>query len=197
MLKQQRSYRTSKGDTIVEVLFAVAIFSAIAIASLSVMNRSIGLAQRSLEVSLVRQEMDTQAQILRFAHEAYISGDRSGPGAVWENVKKEENVILSTQLASLSSLITTCAPPTQKAFVIDPVTVSLKTNSTGGQFIAAPVYSRIKTSGSFKAEGIWVQQLKGSSGGEAFRDFHIRACWHAPGGNTPVTLGTIVRLHDA
>ena len=45
MLKSFQNF--SKGDTIIEVLFAVTIFSALAISGLSVMNRGVGTAQRS------------------------------------------------------------------------------------------------------------------------------------------------------
>lgn len=80
MLKSFQNF--SKGDTIIEVLFAVTIFSALAISGLSVMNRGVGTAQRSLEISLVRQEMNNQAEILRFVHNAYITGANTPPAQV-------------------------------------------------------------------------------------------------------------------
>lgn len=190
----------SKGDTIVEVLFAVTIFSALAIAGLSVMNKGVGTAQRSLEISLVRQEMNTQAEVLRFIHDAYISGSNTAPAQVWSTVASVGNIIPDNQLKSLSALVGDCQPPSERAFIINPQTLTIVTNSTPNYFRSAQVYSQLRynSDGSIATngvEGIWVQQLRGETGGNDYRDFHIRACWDAPGSNVPVTLSTTVRLY--
>lgn len=194
------SKRFLRGDTIIEVLFAVTIFSALAVSSLSIMNRTVGTAQRSLEVSLVRQEMNSQAEALRFIHDSYISGSDSAPANVWANLTASANVITDAQLATLDSLVSNCAPPSSRAFVLNPRTMSIITNASPNYFRSAQIYSQLRynpdnsiaTNG---VEGIWVQQLAGVTGGTDYRDFHIRACWAAPGGNVPVTLSTIVRLY--
>ena len=201
------SKKLSRGDTIVEVLFAVTIFSALAISGLSVMNRGVGTAQRSLEISLVRQEMNNQAEILRFVHNAYATGANTPPAQVWRDVTHSSNVIPRSSLGSLSSLVNTCSPPTSRAFVINPKTLAVANNSTNNLFRAAPFYSQLRytSANNFATngvEGIWIQQLQGSdtsvsnSMQTTYRDFHIRACWSAPGNNVPVTLGTVVRLYD-
>lgn len=190
----------SRGDTIIEVLFAVTIFSALAVSSLSIMNRTVGTAQRSLEVSLVRQEMNSQAEALRFIHDSYISGSDATPARVWSDLTASANVITDTQLATLDSLVSDCTPPTSRAFVINPRTMSIVTNASPNYFQPAQVYSQLRYNSDNSiatngVEGIWVQQLVGETGGTDYRDFHIRACWDAPGGNVPVTLSTIVRLY--
>lgn len=199
MLKVSKKF--SRGDSIIEVLFAVTIFSALAISGLSVMNRGVGTAQRSLEVSLVRQEMNSQAEVLRFMHDSYLSGANTPPAEKWKEIISSTNVISNTNLASLGSLINSCAPPASRAFIINPRTLAVVSNATVNVFAPAQVYSTIRynpdnTIRQNGVEGLWVQQLQGSSGGTSYRDFHIRACWNAPGGNVPVTLGTIVRLYD-
>ena len=87
MLKVSKKF--SRGDSIIEVLFAVTIFSALAISGLSVMNRGVGTAQRSLEVSLVRQEMNSQAEVLRFMHDSYVSGANTPPAEKWKEIIDE------------------------------------------------------------------------------------------------------------
>lgn len=62
-----------KGDTLVEVMFAVGIFGAVAIGAIGIMNRGLYDAQKALEITMARQEIDAQAEALRFIHEAYIS----------------------------------------------------------------------------------------------------------------------------
>ncbi|MBJ58357.1 hypothetical protein CMN24_01415, partial [Candidatus Saccharibacteria bacterium] len=58
--------RLERGDTLIEVLFAVTVFSFVVVSSLAIMNQGTAAAQRSLEISLVRQQVDAQADSLRF-----------------------------------------------------------------------------------------------------------------------------------
>lgn len=60
-----------KGDTLIEVTMAVGIFSMIAIAIASVMSGGTAGAQAALETTLAREEIDAQAEALRFIHTAY------------------------------------------------------------------------------------------------------------------------------
>ena len=60
-----------KGDTLIEVTMAVGIFSMIAIAIASVMSGGTAGAQTALETTLAREEIDAQAEALRFIHTAY------------------------------------------------------------------------------------------------------------------------------
>lgn len=62
-----------KGDTLIEVMFAVGIFGAVAIGAIGIMNRGLYNTQKTLEITMARQEIDAQAEALRFIHEAYIS----------------------------------------------------------------------------------------------------------------------------
>jgi len=68
----------ARGDTLIEVLLAVAIFSLVAVGGLSIMNQGLSTAQRSLEITLVRQEINSQAETLRFLNASYIAAYRSG-----------------------------------------------------------------------------------------------------------------------
>lgn len=62
-----------KGDTLVEVTLAVGIFSMIAIAIVAVMSNGVASAQTALETTLTREEIDTQAEAIRFIHSSYIA----------------------------------------------------------------------------------------------------------------------------
>lgn len=65
--------RLKKGDTFIEVLFAVTVFSLVAILSFVVMNSGVQSAQASLEVTMARNEIDAQAEALRFIHNSFLS----------------------------------------------------------------------------------------------------------------------------
>ena len=97
-----------KGDTLVEVALAIGIFSMVAIAVVSVVNSSTSSAQSALEVTITREEIDAQAEALRFIHDSYSTGDDTGStsslssntayGNIW-------NKIISLAKTDASSLL--------------------------------------------------------------------------------------------
>ena len=74
MLGRQKN----RGDTIIEVLFAITVFSLVVVSSLSIMNQGSATAQRTLEISLVRQQIDAQAETLRFLNTSYVAAYQAG-----------------------------------------------------------------------------------------------------------------------
>ena len=66
-----------KGDTLVEVAFAIGIFSLVAIIVVAVISASTSAAQAALETTLTREDIDSQAEALRFIHDSYINGIQS------------------------------------------------------------------------------------------------------------------------
>ena len=69
-----------RGDTLIEVMLAVGIFSMVAIAVVSVMSGGTSSAQTALETTLAREEIDTQAEALRFIQSSYIAEKDSKDG---------------------------------------------------------------------------------------------------------------------
>ena len=62
-----------RGDTIIEVTFAIAVFSLVSVLSIQIMDRDIAMIQSTLEAEMARNEIDAQAEALRFIHNAYLS----------------------------------------------------------------------------------------------------------------------------
>lgn len=81
-----------KGDTLVEVSLAIGIFSMVAIATVSVINGSTTGAQSALESTITREEIDGQAEALRFIQSAYVAGGQvedvhsSKYATLWQNI---------------------------------------------------------------------------------------------------------------
>lgn len=81
-----------KGDSLVEIILAVAIFSAAAVSAIGGMNFGLMEAQSYLEVSMARNEIDAQAEALRFIHDAYVyhKTDNTASGdsydALWNSI---------------------------------------------------------------------------------------------------------------
>lgn len=64
---------TKRGDTIIEVMFAIAVFSLVAVLSVMSMDSGINNGENALETVTARNEINAQAEALRFIHSSYIS----------------------------------------------------------------------------------------------------------------------------
>ncbi len=177
-----------RGDTIIEVVMAVAVFSFVAIGAMTVMNNGLAMAQRSLEITLVRQQIDSQAEMLRFVHSKARSDKDEQYIAIWDSLPKT----LSTPEQVIND--DTCSEPTD-AFVLVPATSGIvKTEN----FDQPATYSRVAvddSTGVARAQGISIQ-ITPTGGGGAY-DAYVQACWHSLGSSHPMTIGTIVRIYDA
>lgn len=197
-----------KGDTLIEVLLAIAVFATVMMIGLSTMNNGMSRALASLQLTMARNAMDSQAEALRFANAAFISDYRADRAdAISNRAAKlwDENLIQGTQ--TQASKLEDCAP-TPNAFVISTNDMVYHQGKTGG-LTDAVTYPRISYGSGADtnelvnirtpyraAEGIWVEKVKPDDANARYYDFHIRACWSAPGSNVNTTLGTIVRLYD-
>lgn len=83
------SKKTRYGDTIVEAIIAISIYSIVAVLALSMMNSGLSRAQKNLESTMSRLAIDSQSDTLRYIYEAYITGlkrDRSSEGDFFRDV---------------------------------------------------------------------------------------------------------------
>lgn len=184
-----------KGDTLIEVLFAVTVFSLVAVGSISIMNQGTSIAQRSLEITLVSQEIDAQAETLRFVHDSYIAAYpdvvAGEPSSRWSDIVSKSDGVVS------ASTFGSCTPPSG-AFILNTKTAKLEAAKITS---VVPTYSQLRYTpeGLAAAEGIWIEAVRAtaiSGSNSSSIDFHIRACWNSVGQAAPMTLGTIVRLYE-
>ena len=63
--------RIRRGDTLAEVAICTAIFAGITMGAIALTNSGLNTSQASLETTIARSEIDSQAEALRFVHEAY------------------------------------------------------------------------------------------------------------------------------
>ncbi len=192
----RRYTRFATGDTIVELMLAFTIFSVAAVAALSVMNQGIALSQHSLEVTLVRQQMDGQAETIRYLR------DTSDP--LWDTIK---SLAVDTQAAPLSPSTCpgvsdiTAAGANLHGFFIgrDAATGDFLTDTIDATNFDEPTtYARVDAE-SQHTYGLWVQAVQAENGGKPINayDIYIHACWDSVAmKHVPATLGTIVRIYD-
>lgn len=205
--------RFQRGDTLIEVLFAVAVFSFIVVGALSLMNQGTAASQRALETTMVRQEVDGQAETLRFLHDAYVEAYQPGvsfnttdatssPAEEWYKIVERIKATNATA-ASTFGTGTTCPTPPSGSFVVNPRTAQLRT--TANLFQSPDTWARLiydQNNQVTASQGIWIEGIRSGVSSDSlqqnvgFIDFHIRACWSASGLTQPMTVGTIVRLYE-
>ncbi len=72
-IKSKNIYASVKrGDTIIEVMFAFAVFSLVAVISIMLMNSGVAQSEAALELVTARNEINAQAEAIRFVHDAYV-----------------------------------------------------------------------------------------------------------------------------
>lgn len=210
MLKKRTAQR---GDTLIEVLFAVTVFSMIVVGALSLMNQGTSASRRALETTIARQAIDGQAETLRFLHESYVADYQSGstynvtdastsPGEQYYAIIENAKAYPKTSSSALNSEGTTC-PETAPSgsFVVDPTVARAAIDPTLLQ--RAELYPELvyNSEGALTASrGMWIEAIRPADTTGVTNagtiDFHIRACWQALGSTVPVTMGTIVRLYE-
>lgn len=202
---------SQQGDTIIEVLFAVAVFAMVAVGSLSIMNQGTATSQRSLELTLVRQQVDAQVEAIRYIHQAYVAAyqaggtNPTGTAAEWKKMTSKTTGKGANAASDFGAIGATCptTTPGERPFIVNAqkavvwTTVPSVTPPTGASL---PPFSQViynSDSSISNAYGLWVEAVPSTNAsGPGFVDFHVRACWEAAGSSTPATIGTIVRLYE-
>ena len=197
--------RSQRGDTIIEVMLSIVIFSAAVVGSIAIMNRGVAMAQRSLEVTLVRQQIDAQIALLSYANSKVPS--------VWDYIIN--NKIASENAAKKMSSQSTSSCPSasdlQGGFFMtrSAVKKSIQVNSISqSNYKPAITYSMVdylnnkksSVSDKTRAYGMWIyavesESISKSSNGKAY-DMHIMACWNSVGVSVPMTISTVVRMYN-
>ena len=175
-----------RGDTLIEVMFAVSVFGAMMVGGLAIMNGSYARTMASLQLTMARNAIDSQAEALRFVNGAAISHKGDTPNRnndIWTRV------VGRSRTGSASNLNQCPRTGTEiqglNGFFL---------NTSGGGFEYSENLTMAQTFPQIvgnQAQGLWVEPIRGTG----YFDFHIRACWVAPGNQAPTTLGTIVRLY--
>lgn len=197
------------GDTLIEVLFAVTVFSLVVVTSLTLMNQGTSASLRSLQITLVRQEIDSQAETLRFLNSAYVATYYPGYAPTTQSPAQQYSKIVTqakadqaagkTSVSSFNASSTACQDAPTGSFILNTKSGQYQKN-TAANASKADTFSQVMYDGSgaiTNSKGIWIEAIRSvPSNGTAYTDFHIRACWYAPGTAQPMNLGTIVRLYE-
>ena len=203
--RHEQSMRRERGDTLIEVLFSITIFSLIMVGAMALMNQGVSSATRSLQITLARQQVDSQAETLRFLSASYVANFKPGtitpssatPSGQYATVLVRAESSSDTATNFSASTGVTCPAAPAGSFILNssaaayPATMNL---------VAATTYPQVTVSGStVTGQGIWIEAVRSDRDAVAntrYVDYHIRACWGAPGTNVPMKIATIVRLYE-
>lgn len=199
-----------RGDTIIEVLLAISIFSLLSVGVMTIMNQASNNAQRALEITMVKQHIDSQAEALRAAHQGYLR---------LRTTEQQDTSAWKAITDTISAPIDTVECPTQAeldtSFAMDPIKGARLGAPRSMNDPIAPPFAQAKTEEvdddgdpatpaetQVKIYGLWIESEKETApvGGaisppDAY-NFRIRACWDGPGTSVPMRLETTVRLYD-
>lgn len=208
-----RQLMWQRGDTIIEVMVAFSVFAMVAIGALTIMNQGTASAQNSLETTLVRQQIDNQAELIRFLHQAYLANPNDAtPTGLPSKFRLLVQQAKNAEAAGVTEPTEFGAPCIQAIpgdpayrFVLDPAgarIASSKVLSANDINSSTPPYSQVTVdptdSSKYLSYGLWVEPILSDASGTGesqYIDFHIRACWNSATSSPQRTLGTIVRLY--
>jgi hypothetical protein len=182
--------RKSQGDTIIELVLAFAIFSLCAVTTIMILNKGVAVSQRSLEKSLVRQQIDSQSEIIRYIH------DTNNPK--WTELKNRQ-ITNPLGLADPCPTASSLGGGANGFFVVpDGANGFIVKDAVSPDYAIPSVYAKVDYD-TQKSAGIWVQVAKAEnkssiSSIDAY-DFYIHGCWDSVGLDVPMTVGTIVRIY--
>lgn len=205
--------KRERGDTIIEVLFAVTVFAMVAVGSLSIMNQGTATAQRALEITLVRQQIDAQAEAIRYIHTSYVAsyqkntsppaGSTEEQWAIMTNKATGKGASSASEFGQTDVGQCPGSVPGEKPFILNARTAKVASSVPAMSPPAdgsLPPFAQVlynDDSSVGQAYGLWIEAVPSTTvGSTGFVDFHIRACWSGPGSTAPMTLGTIVRLYE-
>lgn len=190
----------SRGDTIIEVLLAITVFSLVSIGAAAIMNQGSNAAQRALEITHVRQEVSAQAEAIRAAQQAATS-DPSG-GSAWSIIADHTSTTphYYDQPAHKLTCPANVAALPSGSFIMDARTASAVTGNWMANIAAtgAPPYAQMVYGGTIRSYGVWIERdyTAANNNIPAIYSFTINACWYGAGLDHPITIQSVVRLYD-
>lgn len=182
-------HEPERGDTLIEVLVAIAALATVITLFYSIMQSSFSQGQIALERSVTQARMNGQAAMLREAQNRYLTAQAAAARKTWTDILSSVN-----DGRPLSSDEEACsANTTRKKFF-------LATNSSTS--VASDYGGTLKADGSYPVpgSGMWIEGYKVASptgGGRAFYAFYLKSCWTSSFGGQDQAMRTIVRLYEA
>ena len=180
-----RPHSLQRGDTLVEVLMAIVILSAIIVGAITMMSRGLRAAQTAVEHSQARLQVTGQSELLRYLRDSYLQSPTTN--TTWLTLFNAAPPYADTIVAVNNA---NChATPSKQPFYI--------TQSGGSAQIVAYANPQPNPNGvATPGQGMWIEATASQGVTPAFVDFQIKACWTGIGTTTMQQTITTVRFYD-
>ncbi len=180
-----------RGDTLVEVLIAMAVLAIVTVGSFSLMNKGVAMMYESMERSEARLLIDRQIESLTFARDQYLLGQIPGANlsgaslvaaTAWQAIKSASPVTASPAAGNCSD--------TSNAF-------SLQRDASNNLKLVSGVTNAIAAGFPSPGDGIWIQKINSPVSAKIpYIDFYVRACWPQSTSSVTQVESSVVRLYD-
>ncbi len=192
--------KSQKGDTLVEVLMALAILAMAIVGAVTLMMRGHTLALQSLERSQVTARMSEQAQLLEFARDARAmaketpgADENAYPTKIWWMGPVGSASGIAT-FANTTNIVDNCARKNPSFYLKKDYTAPVEQISVEAIDPASAIESPLA---AVPGEGLWIEAVSSPpSAAQPYIDFHIKACWQPAGSGVNQQAKTIVRLYE-
>lgn len=177
-----------RGDTIIEVVLALAVFALVTVSMFAIMQRGSASAYDSLERTQVRLLLNQQAEWLNFLRDQYLDVTSAEgailpdtPADIWNDIRAAAATSIPTEGS--------CTDTASNPFFITQT-------ATGGYTLSTTLSAA--TGMPSPGQGLWIQKVNAPSGGGVkktnYYDFYVMACWPSTTGSNQ-TLSSVVRLY--
>jgi prepilin-type N-terminal cleavage/methylation domain-containing protein len=192
-----------RGDTLIEVLVAMAVLGALVTIAYTVMNRGYATAQNSLDSTASQAITSGQASMLRAIHARAMRGEDSN--GYWDSVVARTVVETNTTLLDKTKLASGCETSLRaehnRLFYFDPASTD---PFIPKQYLTSPtdvnkLPRRDSAPGLGQEKGIWIEGYSEPAGASGVTYvFYIKACWEPSFGDGVAVkreAKTVVRLY--
>ena len=179
--------RRERGDTLVEVLIAIAILSAAIVGGLTMMNYGYSIASNAVERTQVQATMNGQLAYIRHARDAYI---RANQQATDSGSQLWAAIIPKIVSGATSSATCSGTAPQQAAnsFYIRDDVAGVGAGSIVN-FTGTPA-----TTLAQPGNGMWIEARR-AGGAVGYVDFYVKACWQPVGNLANQEARVVMRLY--
>jgi len=177
-----------RGDTLIEVLVAITVLSAVIVGGLWIMNFGYSIANNAVERTQVQATMNGQLALISYARDAYLRANQQPTDAgsqMWQAISAK---IVNGAGNNNPHCNGTAPAPGNNSFYLNDNLASLGTASVVNYSGAAA------TTLAAPGAGMWVEARR-AGGSIPYVDFYVKACWQAIGSAPQQEARTVMRLY--
>lgn len=199
-----RSVDKQRGDTLIEVMLAIAITATVVVMIMGLMNTGLASLQGSIERSQVRSAMQGQLAALQYIRDDYLATRGAGAtGEAWKDVMDTSKYLISsgspTSISDSVEIISQCAPDSSVAAKSFYVGMPLPT------IPPAPLVEPVELEGytgtipdplpiAQPGNHMWIEVYDGAGDPRAV-NIVVHACWDSPTSGALQHETTVMRLY--